>query len=212
MPPSQRRLLFWGALGALLAIVLRLRLPRRSPCRWTSPRSTRGPLDGDVDEEGETRVHDVFVLSAPVAGFMRRIEVEAGDPVVAGETVVAEIEPGDPDAARRAQRSEARAASARPRRARAAAELQSAQAELEFARAELAPQLGERGVASARDLDEAEKAVSHRARRRVETAQRRRCRRAATSTSARAAALLTPRRRARRHATARAPASPYTRR
>jgi HlyD family secretion protein len=108
----------------------------------------RGRLTVTVDEEGETRVRDVFVLSAPVSGRVRRIEIEAGDEVVAGETVVAEIEPVDPSLldVRSARESEAAVG--------------SAEAEFEFAQRELArqKQLGERGVASARDLDAAEKA------------------------------------------------------
>jgi HlyD family secretion protein len=52
----------------------------------------RGPLMVTVEEEGRTRVVDRFVVSAPVAGYMRRIALDAGDPVKKGETV-AELEP-----------------------------------------------------------------------------------------------------------------------
>jgi len=45
-----------------------------------------------IDEEGKTRVRDRFVISAPVAGFLRRIELEVGDPVKKGQ-VIAELEP-----------------------------------------------------------------------------------------------------------------------
>jgi HlyD family secretion protein len=51
----------------------------------------RGPLTVTVDEEGETRVRERFVVSAPVAGRLSRIELEPGDPVVAGRTVLARI-------------------------------------------------------------------------------------------------------------------------
>ncbi len=44
-----------------------------------------------VEEEGKTRVRDRFVLSAPVAGFMRRIDIDVGDKVQKGETL-AELE------------------------------------------------------------------------------------------------------------------------
>ena len=57
----------------------------------------RGPLVVTVDEEAETRVRDVFVLSAPVTGRLRRIEAEVGDRVIAGETLIAQIEPADPE-------------------------------------------------------------------------------------------------------------------
>jgi len=65
--------------GAALAYAF-----RPQPVRVDLAEATRGPLTVTVDEEGETRVRDVFVLSAPVAGRARRIEVEAGDEVVAG--------------------------------------------------------------------------------------------------------------------------------
>ena len=45
-------------------------------------------------EEGETRVRDRFIVSAPVAGRVLRIELDPGQSVVAGETVLAMFEPG----------------------------------------------------------------------------------------------------------------------
>jgi len=53
---------------------------------------SRGPLRVTVEEEGKTRVKDRFVLSAPVAGFMRRIKFDVGDHIQRGETLV-ELEP-----------------------------------------------------------------------------------------------------------------------
>ena len=53
---------------------------------------SRGPLKITVEEEGKTRVKDRFVLSAPVAGFMRRIKLDVGDHIQKGETLV-ELEP-----------------------------------------------------------------------------------------------------------------------
>ena len=56
----------------------------------------RGELIVTVDEEGETRVHDVYTISAPVTGRVRRISLHAGDAVESVATTVAEIEPIDP--------------------------------------------------------------------------------------------------------------------
>ena len=53
----------------------------------------RGPMQVTIDEEGETRVVERFVVSAPVAGRLQRIELEPGDPVVRGTTVVARLTP-----------------------------------------------------------------------------------------------------------------------
>lgn len=51
----------------------------------------RGPMQVTIDEEGETRVRERFVVSAPVMGRVERIELEPGDRVVRGKTVVARL-------------------------------------------------------------------------------------------------------------------------
>ena len=51
-----------------------------------------GALQVTVDEDGETRAHDRFVVSAPVAGRVARIELHEGDPVTQGQ-MVAELWP-----------------------------------------------------------------------------------------------------------------------
>ena len=56
-------------------------------------RVERGPMQVTIDEEGETRVVERFVVSAPVAGRLQRIELEPGDPVVRARTVVARLTP-----------------------------------------------------------------------------------------------------------------------
>jgi len=53
----------------------------------------RGPMQVTIDEEGETRVRERFVVSAPVMGRLERIELEPGDAVVRGKTVVARLTP-----------------------------------------------------------------------------------------------------------------------
>ena len=55
----------------------------------------RGPMQVTLDEDGETRVRDKFVVSAPVAGRLQRIELEPGDPVVRGKTIVARLTTAD---------------------------------------------------------------------------------------------------------------------
>lgn len=56
---------------------------------------SRGAMQVTIDEDGETRVRDRFVVSAPVAGRLQRIVLDAGDPVVCGRTVVARLSPPD---------------------------------------------------------------------------------------------------------------------
>src|SRR5512147_619403 len=52
----------------------------------------RGPLRVTVEEEGRTRVKDRFVVSAPVAGYLKRVDLEAGEAVRKGQCV-ARLEP-----------------------------------------------------------------------------------------------------------------------
>src|SRR3954469_17871557 len=56
-------------------------------------RVERGAMQVTIDEEGETRVRQRFVVSAPVMGRVERIALEPGDPVVHGKTVVATLTP-----------------------------------------------------------------------------------------------------------------------
>ena len=55
-----------------------------------------GTLTITVDVDGTTRVKDLYEVSAPISGVALRSPVEVGQPVVAGETVVAEVEPVEP--------------------------------------------------------------------------------------------------------------------
>ena len=95
MTPAAKRLLFWGPLALVLAVALAwLFRPPAVPVDLVA--IDRGPLTVSVSDEGETRVRDVYAVSAPVPGRMRRVELEVGDTVVADQTVVARIEPNDP--------------------------------------------------------------------------------------------------------------------
>lgn len=56
----------------------------------------RGALQEIVEEEGKTRMHDHYILAATVAGKLRRVDLDAGDKVHAGQTV-AWIDPAPMD-------------------------------------------------------------------------------------------------------------------
>ena len=45
---------------------------------------TAGPLRETIDQDGETRVRDRFVIAAPVAGRLDRVGLRAGDEVTRG--------------------------------------------------------------------------------------------------------------------------------
>jgi len=155
-----RRIALWSALLIILGIAVGyLFLPQAIPVDLVTAR--RGTLVETVAEEGETRIKDVFVLSAPLAGLALRIHMESGDAVVANETVVAEIEPIDPSFLDVRSEAEAKAAvdTAKAAHAFAVAELAQAQANLEFAGLELdrARQLIRNNTISQRAFDEAER-------------------------------------------------------
>jgi HlyD family secretion protein len=58
-------------------------------------RAEQGPMQVTIDEDGETRVRNRFVVSAPVAGRVQRIELEPGDAVVRGKTILARLLPAE---------------------------------------------------------------------------------------------------------------------
>jgi len=121
---------------------------------------TRGSLQVTVDEEGRTRVRDRFVVSAPLPGRMRRIELEPGDPVVADKTMVAQFQPSDPallDVRTRAE-LEARVRAAESALGGARADRERVRAELTFAHSELKrlQQLLEEKVIARRELESAQ--------------------------------------------------------
>lgn len=125
----------------------------------------RGPLRVTVDEEGETRVRDRFVVSAPFTGRILRIELEPGEPVRAGG-VLAVLRPAESnllDARSRAS-SEARVRTAEAALGRARADRERARAELRFAQSDLkrADTLGKQGIVSGEEVEVAQLAVETR--------------------------------------------------
>jgi len=75
---------------------------------------TRAPLQVTIEEEGKSRVKDRFVLSAPITGFARRIELDVGDVISRGQALmVLEPLPSDLLDPRSRAQAEARVAAAR---------------------------------------------------------------------------------------------------
>ncbi len=133
----------------------------------------RGPLAVGIEEEGRTQVREVYTLSTPVGGRLLRIERHAGDKVLENETVIATIQPTDPEFLDVRARSEveARIKSAEAARQLAQAEVSGAKAELEFAEGELirARKLAEGGHLSLSNLDRA-KLLAKKRRAALDTA------------------------------------------
>lgn len=130
----------------------------------TVARAERGPMQVTVDEDGETRVRDRFTVSAPVAGRVQRIEIEPGDVVVRGKTVLARIVPAESPLIDQRTRGELQAATEAAGAAigQARAERQRATATLERARSTLRRQqeLMKAGAIASDSLEAAETAVT----------------------------------------------------
>lgn len=123
--------------------------------------AARRSMTVTVDEEGRTRVRDAYTVFAPVDGRLLRVEVEPGDPVTAGKTVVGRMVPSVPtpldardETRARADLAAAEAALklARADRDRAAADRDLAQVQLRRIRG-----LRSSGAASQLQLDQAER-------------------------------------------------------
>lgn len=158
MAGTTKRWALPGAASVLLAVALAYAF-------WPKPISVslgvagRGTMLVTIEDEGETRVKEAYVISAPLAGRVARFEGDVGDSVTAGKTVVATIQPTAPAFHDVRTHSELQAA---VRAAEAAldlakAQVTSAQAGREFAEVEYkrAKQLTERGTMSRSALDRA---------------------------------------------------------
>ena len=94
-PHGVGRYLFWGVASALLAAFIAWSfVPAAVPVDLGTVE--RGAMAVRVEGEGRTRVRDVYAVSAPAAGVLLRVEAQPGDPVKAGQTLLAIIEPADP--------------------------------------------------------------------------------------------------------------------
>ncbi len=117
-----------AALGlAVIATVVWLLRP--APEAVSIAVAERGPLAETVEEEGVTRVRERYEITSPVAGWAPRITLDPGDPVGAGDVLVA-LDPMPAAALDPRARAEA---SASVERARAA--LRAERARLEAVRA-----------------------------------------------------------------------------
>ncbi|GAB3750613.1 efflux RND transporter periplasmic adaptor subunit [Lysobacter olei] len=137
MPVSTRaRLLRWLlALLVVGALVTLLLWPK--PALVDTARVAPGTVRDLVEAEGRTRLRDRFVITAPIAATARRLELEPGDAVQPGQTLVT-LEPLTAPAldARARAEAQARIAAARTRTAAAREVAAAATAQARQARAD----------------------------------------------------------------------------
>jgi len=89
-----------------------------------------------INEEGKTRVRNAYVVSTPVGGRLLRIEVESGDQVEEGKSIIARMLPSNPAALDIRTREQARAA------------VTAAEAAVRVARADLNKAIADRDLAN----------------------------------------------------------------
>jgi HlyD family secretion protein len=98
------------------------------PVRVDAVPVRKGTLRVTVNDDGETRIREKYVISSPMTGQLLRVQLNAGDEVEAGETVIAQIVPSAPsllDSRARAE-LEARVQAAEAAKMQADAALESA--------------------------------------------------------------------------------------
>jgi HlyD family secretion protein len=152
----RRRLLLATIL--IVAVALVWMMLRPTPILVEVAKASRGAMRVTVDEDGETRAHDRFIIAAPIPGRMLRVELEEGDPVRENQ-IVAII---DPLPLNQQQRAEvlARIETAKAAKRQADARAEHAREDHEQSRRDLqrAEQLAREGVISTQVLEQARNA------------------------------------------------------
>lgn len=155
--PWNRRIGLSALLTAIIAAIGWGFWPR--PVLVDTAPVTTGPLVITVQEEGKTRVIDRFVVSAPVAGFARRIEMDVGDEVKKNQNLV-RLEPLKAEVLDPRSRAEATARVEGARSALRAAEenIEAAKADADYARAEhrRRKELSAKSLVTREELDRAQ--------------------------------------------------------
>jgi HlyD family secretion protein len=129
------KVFIWIVLAMVVIVILWGFLPH--PIGVDVRPATRAPLQVTVTEEGRTRVIDRYVVSAPIAGYARRLEFDVGDSVSSGQALV-HLDPMRSGTLDPRSQAEAEATVATAQAALSAAEeaVEAAKAEAELARNE----------------------------------------------------------------------------
>lgn len=151
-----KRLAWTSAVAAVVAGLVVMARPR--PLEVETAVARRGLLSVTVNEDGQSRVRDRFVISAPLAGKVARTELRAGDPVKQGD-VVARILPLPAPLldARSRSEAEARVSATLAGRSQAQAQVERALVARDYAvkEADNVRRLEARGTISKQQLDQA---------------------------------------------------------
>jgi HlyD family secretion protein len=154
-----RRVAGWAAGLLVVGVLVAFAVTPRAIVVDLAP-VARGDLRVTLDHEGQTRVRHRYVVSAPVAGRVMRIDLEPGTKTEAGKTVVAVFRPAAPalldvrtrrEAQARVQAAETAVKGATADLARARTEREQADRELRRTRG-----LAQSGEVTPQDLEAAE--------------------------------------------------------
>jgi HlyD family secretion protein len=158
-----RKRILWVSLGVALVTVLVVLL-RPAPLPLDTAVVAVGALQETVDEQGQTRVRDRYVLAAPVTGRVLRIGLEEGE-TVSRDQVLARMYSAPLDVAAR-QQALAHVALAEDAARAASAIVEQARAALAQARRELqrAQDLHASGMIAEEQLEQAQLAAATRQR------------------------------------------------
>lgn len=122
-----------------------------------------GQMEVSIEEEGITRVKQIYTVSSPIEGHLDRLALEEGDSVKANETVIASIHPLEPPFIDERTRTELIAAIEAARSAVALAKVERARAitALELAQSELrrTEKLAKTNIVSQSTLEKAQSDV-----------------------------------------------------
>ena len=147
-----------SAVGALVVGALLFVTFRTEPVQVDLHEVASGPMQVTVNADGRTRIRDVFEVAAPISGTALRAPIEVGDRVIAGETVVAVVEPGAPALldARSRSRAEAAIREAQAGLDVAVSQLRQAEQDLTYTQSQFdrTRELVDRGVASITRLED----------------------------------------------------------
>lgn len=144
-----------GAALAVLLLAAWLAWPNPIPADLATVK--KSAMEVTVDDDAKTRVRRIYTVSAPLAAKVLRTPLEAGDEVIADQTVVAILQPSTPSFhdARTHEELRSGLAAAESAVTLADAERRRIEAALAYSRSELqrAQALATKGVISPKTLD-----------------------------------------------------------
>tara|TARA_R110002049_G_scaffold4601_6_gene32925 strand:- start:140865 stop:142076 length:1212 start_codon:yes stop_codon:yes gene_type:complete len=158
-----RRLAWWTLALIMIAVTLYIAM-RPQKVLVDTARAEQAPMQVTIDEDGITRIRERYVVSTPLSGRLLRITLDVGDEVKAGETVLARMEPTDPELLdpRMVAQAEARVRAAQRKLEAAKTEQTKAKNALNFAESEMGRVRVLRRNNAASDLEFAEKELAFR--------------------------------------------------